>query len=226
VVGTDLYPILSKYREFPPNVKFYIEDATSPDWGDKPFSYIHTRMLLGCFADFKEIIQRSFDYLEPGGWMESVELDTKLFCSDGTVTQDNPLLEWGRLQSEATNYIGRPVRIANKLNKWYQDCGFTEVREEVYNLPINPWPKDPRLKFLGKCWARQLVTGLSAFSLRPFQAAFGWDQTTTEVAIVNAKKSIDDRSIHAYHKIYVVWGRKPLDAPMKKLPLTASATPV
>jgi metalloendopeptidase OMA1, mitochondrial len=28
---------------------------------------------------------------------------------------------------------------------------------------------------------------------------------------VNVRKAIQDKRVHAYHKIYVVWGRKPLD---------------
>lgn len=176
--------------------------------------------MLGSFADYKDIIRRSYDYLEPGGWMESVELDSKLFCSDGTVKADNPLLEWGKLQSDAHNRIGRPIRVANKLKKWYEDCGFTDVREEIYCLPINGWPKDPRLKCLGRVWAKHLDGGLSAFSLRAFELAFGWNQDKTEVTIVPARNSLHDTNIHAFHKIVAVWGRKPLKATMKTLPLT------
>jgi len=50
-----------------------IDDATEEDWLYPPdtFDYIHTRVLLGCFEDFRKIIDKSFGYIKPGGWMES-----------------------------------------------------------------------------------------------------------------------------------------------------------
>ncbi|KAF2664952.1 S-adenosyl-L-methionine-dependent methyltransferase [Microthyrium microscopicum] len=216
VIGTDICPLPS---DIPDNLRFYAEDATDSNWGSKPFSFIHTRMLNGCFSDFKKIIQRSFDYLEPGGYMESMELYPKLFCEDGPVSQDNAFADWITRQDEAAMQLGKPIRTGNKLKAWYKDCGFTDIREEVYKIPINQWPRDARLNCLGKCWAQQLSIGLSPQSLRLFNQAYGWDHGTTEISLVNVKKSIQDRSVHGFQKIYVVWGQKPLTAPMKLLPL-------
>jgi metalloendopeptidase OMA1, mitochondrial len=61
-----------------------IDDATEEDWLYPPdtFDYIHTRVLLGCFEDFRKIIDKSFSYIKPGGWMESqVSLPTSIIFS-------------------------------------------------------------------------------------------------------------------------------------------------
>ena len=73
-----------------------------------------------------------------------------VFCDDGTVTPDWPYAEWIRALDEASMQVGRPLRIANKLKRWYKEAGFVDVHEEVFKLPCNPWPKDPHLKDLGR----------------------------------------------------------------------------
>ena len=186
---------------YPENVNFLVDDANNEDWGKKKYDYIHTRMLLGSFEDFREIIKRSFDYLEPSGYMESCELYTTLYCDDGTLTEDSPFHEWTRFQDEAAMKIGRPVRIGNKLKRWYEQVGFVDVHEEVFKLPINAWPKDPRFKFLGRFWEQAFLDGLQGFSLALFDRALGWTQNEIEVYLVNVRKAISDRSVHAYHKV-------------------------
>lgn len=50
-----------------------IDDATEEDWlyPHNTFDYIHTRVMLGSFEDFREVINKAFKYTKPGGWMES-----------------------------------------------------------------------------------------------------------------------------------------------------------
>ena len=32
-----------------------------------------------------------------------------------------------------------------------------------------------------------------------------------QVYLVNVRRAISDRKVHAYHRVFVVWGRKPFD---------------
>ncbi|KAF2427679.1 S-adenosyl-L-methionine-dependent methyltransferase [Tothia fuscella] len=207
VTGTDLSPI--QLEIVPPNVSFLIEDAADTNWGTKPYSFIHTRMLLGSFNDFREIIERSFSYLEPGGYMESQEMYPTLYCDDGTMPKDHAFCEWTRTQDEAAMKLGKPLRIANKLKNWYERAGFVDVKEEVFKMPVNQWPKDPEYKMLGRFWGQMLIEGLQGFSLALFTRAFGWTVEEIEVYLVKVRKAIADKNVHAYHKVYVVYGRKP-----------------
>jgi len=207
IIGTDLSPIQAE--DSPPNVNFLIEDAADENWGNKPYDYIHTRMLLGSFEDFREIINRSYHYLEPGGIMESQEMYPVVFCDDDTMPDDHGFLEFTRTQDDAAMRMGRPVRIANKLKRWYEQAGFVDVHEEVFKMPINPWPKDPQYKMIGRFWGQMLLEGLQAFSLALFTRALGWTKDEVEVFLVKVRKSLVDKNVHSYHKIYVVWGRKP-----------------
>ncbi|KAF2835896.1 S-adenosyl-L-methionine-dependent methyltransferase, partial [Patellaria atrata CBS 101060] len=211
ITGTDLSPIQPEW--VPKNVKFIIDDAAEEDWMIKPnyYDYVHTRVLLGCFHDFREVIRKSFRYLKPGAWMESQEYMPTIYCDDGTMGPDYLFAEWTKTQDMAAMNLGKPLRIANKLKRWYEQAGFINVHEEVYKLPINPWPKDPQFKMLGRFSEDSLLDGLQAFSLAWFHRGLGWTKDEIEVYLVNVRKSLSDRSVHAYHKIYVVWGQKPLE---------------
>ncbi|KUJ11875.1 S-adenosyl-L-methionine-dependent methyltransferase [Mollisia scopiformis] len=215
VQATDLSPI--QPSSVPKNVQFFIDDASEEDWAVPPayFDYIHTRIILGCFTDFRIIIQRALHYLKPGGYMESQEFMSTPYCDDGTMPPDWPFLTWTRYLDEASIDADRPVRIANKIKRWYEAAGFVDVEEKVFKLPVNTWPQDRHLKTLGRMHEDNLLVGLGGFSMGYFSRVLGWSKNEIEVYLVNTRKSISDRSVHAYHKVFVVWGRKPFDHEVK-----------
>ncbi|KAI9658880.1 MAG: hypothetical protein M1829_006621 [Trizodia sp. TS-e1964] len=227
IEGTDLSPIQPSM--VPMNVRFVIDDAAE-EWVYPPnhFDYIHTRVLLGCFNDFRDIIHKGFKHCKPGGWMESQEIMTSISCDDGTMLPTWPFAEWAKLVDEAAMNIARPLRIANKLKRWYEEAGFVDVHEEVFKMPCNPWPKDPWYKFIGRLQELNLLDGIEAFSMALFNRGLNWSKTEVEVYLINVRKAIQERHVHAYHKVcvvvpshplplpakltnrrYVVWGRKP-----------------
>lgn len=183
VQGTDLSPI--QPSSVPENVHFFIDDASDDDWVLPPnhFDYIHTRMLLGSFTDFRDIIRKSFYHLKPGGWMESQEVMPKPYSDDNSIPKDWPFMEWFEYGDKAAMEIGRPVRIANRLKKWYEEAGFLDVREEVFKLPMNPWPEDEPFKTLGRMSEENWLEGLSAMSMAPFSRSLEWSKQEIEVLL-------------------------------------------
>ena len=201
--GTDINAAF--VTDYPSNIRFMVDNANEEKWGNKKYDYIHTRMMLGAFNDFRVIIKRAYDHLTPGGWFESQELWTRPMCDDGTlVPEKHVFTEWIHRQDDAAMRMGRPLRIANKLKRWYKDAGFVDVHEEVLRIPINGWPKDPRYKMLGKWWGRSLMDGLQGFSMQLFTRAFNWTPEEVEVYLVDVRKSIMDRNVHAYHSMFVI----------------------
>lgn len=77
--------------------------------------------------------------------------------------------------------VDRPVIMASLVKQWYLEVGFVDVQERMYKIPTNGWPKDERLKEMGKMWERQWQTGLSGFSFWLFNRAFGRTSEHTEV---------------------------------------------
>ena len=193
VQGTDLSPI--QPTSVPANVHFFIDDASDDDWVVPPnhFDYIHTRMLLGAFTNFKDIIRKSFYHLKPGGWMESQELMPTPYCDDNSIPGDWPFMEWIKYSDRAATEYGRPLRIANHLKQWYTEAGFVGVREEIIKLPLNSWPDNKDLKLLGRVSEENWLAGLSGFSMAPFSRNLEWSKEDIEVLV---------------QTVIVLWGKK------------------
>lgn len=223
VQATDLSPI--QPTDVPENLQFFIDDASEDDWAVPPshFDFIHTRVLVGCFPDFREILRKGYFYTKPGGHMESQEVMSIPYCDDGTMPTDWPFLDWSRRIDESAVFAHRPVKIANMLRTWYEEAGFVDVREEVFKLPMNGWPRNTQLKQIGQMSEQNWLAGLSAFSMALFSRSLKWSKTEIEVYLVNVRQCLSDKNVHAYHKIYVVWGRKPL--PGEKKVTSTSITP-
>jgi hypothetical protein len=157
-------------------------------------------MLLGIFNDFREIIQKGYNNLVPGGWMESQEIYSKPFCQDMTPT-DWQLFDWTETQDKAAMQLGRPLRIANKLKKWYEQAGFVDVHEEVFRIPHNSWAKDPRFKMLGKFFNLNMNAGVYAWTVEYFVTALQWTPLEVEVYLAQLRTAMADKSVHAYYKV-------------------------
>jgi hypothetical protein len=166
-------------------------------------------MSLGIFRDFREIIQKGYNNLSPGGYMESHEIYPKIYCSDNTMRPDWELLEWTKMQDSAAMKLGTPLRIANKLKTWYEQCGFVDVVEEIHNIPINSWARDPKDKLIGKFMMWNMCSGVHAWTVEYFTKALGWTETEVQVYLAHLRGAIADKSQHAFYKVYVVYGRKP-----------------
>jgi hypothetical protein len=208
IQATDLSPI--QPSSVPENVHFFIDDASEDDWALPPeyFNYIHTRALLGCFTDFRDIIKKGFHYLQPGGFMESQEIMSTPYCDDGSMPPNWDFLEWTRFADEAAMKAGRPMRIAHKLKRWYEQAGFVDVQEKVFVLPMNQWPKDKRLRTLGAMWEENMLAGLSGFSMGPFSRSLKWRKNEIEVNLSVTVCNMPTNSLSAglpreYPKIYL-----------------------
>ncbi|KAL2020941.1 hypothetical protein VTK56DRAFT_7828 [Thermocarpiscus australiensis] len=208
IIGTDLSPIQPVF--VPPNVRFFVEDS-SEDWDYPPeFDFIHTRVTVGCWSDMRrQIVQRAFDHLQPGGWLECQEIPALPCCDDGTMPDDYGWLRWAREFSDSLRLANRQPDVGEQLKDWMREVGFVDVRETVFKIPLNGWPRERYLKHVGMLWQRNLLEGVSAFSVGLFSRFLGKSVEEIEVSLVDVRKSLFDQRTHAYHKLYVVCGRKP-----------------
>jgi hypothetical protein len=198
-------------------VQFLIDDAEQPDWGvpDGWYEYIHMRVLLGSFADLRGVIARCRTYVRPGGWVESQEIGFLPWVrgADGAerrvTSADGAFGEWCVDMHEESLALGRPLSVAHKLRRWYEEAGFVDVREEVFELPIGPWHPDPEMRELGSMWRNNILSGLQGFSLGYFTRGMGWSKNELEVYLVGVRKALQENRINCYQKVYVVYGRKP-----------------
>ncbi|KAJ4328957.1 hypothetical protein N0V84_000528 [Fusarium piperis] len=147
VVGVDLSP--SQPNMVPPNVQFIIDDIDE-DWTySKPFDYIHSRMMNFSVQNWPVYLQKIYDNLTPGGWVELQEVDVIMGCDDGTLSEDDTLAKWCKLLEEAATKLGRNFEKTSSFKGYLTDAGFTDIIETRFKWPTNRWPKDPKYKELG-----------------------------------------------------------------------------
>lgn len=124
--------------------------------------------------------------------------------------------------------IGRPADVAENAREAYERAGFVDVQERIFKMPMNGWPKDERLKELGRMWERNFLMGLSGFSFTLFNRIYErtpaqievsfvkcadlyWSQLTEsmQVSLVDVRRELIDTRIHSWIPVHVVIGRKP-----------------
>ncbi|KAE9382009.1 TAM domain methyltransferase [Stipitochalara longipes BDJ] len=207
ITGNDLSPIQPGW--VPPNVRFLVDDVEEP-WPDpQPYDFINCRYMGGSIKDWPGLLQRIFDHLKPGGWVELSEYDINLKSQDNTIPKDykpQEMLDWLVIVCEK---VGRPLGVGPKLKGWVEQTGFTNVGHGIIPLPIGIWPRDKKLKTMGAFMSLNYTEGVDAFTKLPYTGVLGW--TVEEVDVFNAKvrTHVKDKTIHAMHEYHFVWAQKP-----------------
>ncbi|KAJ5669712.1 hypothetical protein N7462_010782 [Penicillium macrosclerotiorum] len=218
ITGTDLSPV--QPTEVPHNVHFLLDDATEDEWlwDSDHFDFIHIAHMTGAMPSFKRILRQSYKHLKPGAYIECHEMDPKPKCDDNTMPPENPdgysayaLHDWFDLNMRSSQEVepSRQFRIAHRIKRWMEEVGFVDVEQRIFKVPLNTWPDDEKMKIIGQWSETNWLEALSGWSYKPF-LALGWSTPEIEVFLVDVRKSLQDRSVHAYMDFYVVTGRKPL----------------
>ncbi|KAK5662737.1 hypothetical protein OQA88_6144 [Cercophora sp. LCS_1] len=225
VVGVDIAPTQPEW--VPANCAFELDDIEQPwTWKKNSFDFIFTRDLILAIRDFPKLIQQAYEHLKPGGYLELQSVTGVLRCDDGTLSPDSPFQKFSDSIYETTRIFGTPVDDPLRWRQWLEEAGFEDVTEIIHKLPCNPWPKDQRLKLVGAFEMENLLFGLSGMVTRLFSKALGWTPEQIQVFLVDVRREIKNRNVHAYWPYPVVYGRKPLHPkPRSPPPVPVSAPP-
>ncbi|RSL39382.1 hypothetical protein CEP53_014094 [Fusarium sp. AF-6] len=216
VVGTDLSPIQPGW--VPPNLQFEIEDCTQ-EWTFKPDSidYIHIRWLVGSIKDWGALFSEAFRCCKPGGWVESYETSSAITSDDDTVKDDSAMGQWGKFFVEGGKKLGATFTVVedDTQKKEMEKAGFVDIHEFEFKCPVGGWPKDPRLKEMGRFTQYGLETDTEGFVL--FMAhTLGWSKEEIQVYISHLRREMRAGKSHAFYRQKVVWGRKPSEGEAPK----------
>jgi hypothetical protein len=107
-------------------------------------------MLTGALTDWPKFMQRAFDNLSPGGWLELADITFPTLSDDGTLLPDSPLAKWNDHVIRAGHMLNHSIESAKYYRQQMIDAGFVNVQERLYKWPINAWPKDVRYKEIGE----------------------------------------------------------------------------
>lgn len=73
-------------------------------------------------------------------------------------------------------------------------------------IPIGTWPKDPKLKELGRWHQIAQEESMGPYCTALFSRVLGWSREDIEVLLAMIRKELRDPSIHQYLQIYIVMG--------------------
>lgn len=162
---------------------------------------------MTCFEDPKSIIQKAYDNLEPGGYLELQ--DPILPWKFATPPPENSAFErWSNLSIEASIKGGRPWNNVQHYSKWLKEVGFEDVQESKFFVPTGTWTNEPRDMQIGTWALLNLQIGLQAWTFRNLER-IGWTAEQTQALIEEVKEELQSGRLQTYCDFQVVYGRKP-----------------
>lgn len=107
-------------------------------------------------------------------------------------------MKWANLLLEASIKLGRPYMEIPSLKQLMIEAGFEDVTMHVYKWPTNGWPMDPRYREIGLWNHENTMMGLEGYTMAPLTRALDWMPAEVDVFLIDVRKDLKDRSIHAY----------------------------
>ncbi|KAL1848309.1 hypothetical protein VTK73DRAFT_10164 [Phialemonium thermophilum] len=209
VVGTDISPIQPTW--VPPNLRFEIEDCTQ-EWtfASNTFDYVHTRALVGSIADWSALFREAFRVLKPGGYLESYEMSGNVGTDDGPLPPTSAVAQWGPLFVQGGRAIGRSFTVVDDgiQRKAMEEAGFVDIQEKNIKCPTGAWPKDPKLREIGRYSQLAVLQDVEGFILF-LTTVLNWTREQVQVYIAHLRRELKSEKYHVYYWQKVVWGRKP-----------------
>lgn len=92
VLGIDLSPIQPSF--VPPNLTFQVDDLEAEWTFGKKFDLIYSRMMIGSFVDVPRFIERSFEGLSPGGYLEMADICFPVKLNESSFPEDSAISKW------------------------------------------------------------------------------------------------------------------------------------
>ncbi|EGY14068.1 Secondary metabolism regulator LAE1 like protein [Verticillium longisporum] len=210
VMGTDISPIQPSW--VPPNLRFEIEDFTKAwSFADNSFNYVHMRYLFGSVTDWYELFRQSYRVCRPGGWVESYEGSAMCYSDDGTLKHDSAMAEWGKFFIEGAKRLGRVFTpIPDSLQeKGLEAAGFVDITSSTMKIPVGGWPKDERLKEIGRFAQLTLESDVEGYVSFMAGLLEGWTQQQILMYCAQFRRELKAKKAHGYYLQRVVYARKP-----------------
>jgi ubiquinone/menaquinone biosynthesis C-methylase UbiE len=194
VIGTDLSPIQPEF--VPVNCLFEIDDAEDEWLYTEKFEYIHMRGMMTCFSDPRSVLEKAYNQLAPGGYLEMQDGMFPLQCHDDTL-EGTSLDVWSKACVKAGVTIGRHWTNASNYKRWMEELGFEEVREKIFEVPTSTWPKGRKAKELGVWFHENMMDALGASKVL-LSKALDFPPERIELLLMGVRKDLKNTGVHAY----------------------------
>ncbi|KAL5115782.1 hypothetical protein ACEQ8H_006277 [Pleosporales sp. CAS-2024a] len=146
ILGVDITPppSLPEHAKIR-NVDFIRADMEQ-EWGfagDRTFRYIHGRMLQSGIHDWPALLQKCWQHLAPGGWLELMDVEHPFRC-DASVTGSEtpalpPFVRFGYAAEEAWKSNGLDYRATLNHKDRMLALGFENISHRTVKWPLGAW---------------------------------------------------------------------------------------
>lgn len=191
VLGIDL-SITEPQGLLPDNCQFQQLDAENGEWPPTQFEYIHFGYVITCFDDTKAVMKKAFDHMQPGGWIELHDPEVRIIA-DGDSAKGTAIEEWVETVVKGGRIVGRDMLKSAHYEAWLNETGFVNIQDVKFQLPINEWPENPKLKQVGAIYKHNLL-GLVE-SLAKFLTLAGLSNAEAEDLKERVKRDINNPHI-------------------------------
>lgn len=131
--------------------------------------------------------------------------------TNNTLASDHPVAQYWQYVDQGLINLGVSFRTSNegRIAAAMRECGYVNVTERVFHIPIGTWPKNKTLKSVGLYWKTILLDGIQAIALGPMTRGLHWRREQVEALLVSVRKGYHDNSLLLYMPLVCVYGQKP-----------------
>ena len=140
-------------------------------------------------------------HCKPGGYFEIQELDPRIDSDDGSHSKSEMFKMFTNLLCESSERYGKPVPKYWQFKAWFEEAGFVDIKEQLFKIPGNTWPKNRQLKEVGKYQLINYTEGCEGLCIGLFTRVLGWQPSEVQVLLARLRVELRDRSIHAYQPL-------------------------
>ncbi|KAI0257290.1 S-adenosyl-L-methionine-dependent methyltransferase [Lactifluus subvellereus] len=217
-VAVDLVPMQS--IDMPPNCRSEVDDINiglQHFYGD--FNVVHARLVASGIKDFSSMIDHVSQCLRPGGLMQLLEFDFRVYDGDfkpfsfPTGTMEPPWFpRWMSFLSMAVRQRGGSTDAANMLYSWtLQHPAFEDVVYEEYFVPTAPFMscQEPNYHFI-RSISETLRDDIYTFlrSGRPLLLGSGLPESLVDELQHRAHLELKEARTTSYIRLERVYARK------------------
>ncbi|EEU48983.1 uncharacterized protein NECHADRAFT_75695 [Fusarium vanettenii 77-13-4] len=183
------------------------------DWdftGGGNFDFIHVRQ-LGDIQEKRNLIQRCFENLKPGGWVEFTEW-IAILQSPNHSLRGTAFRKWNDLLEQGMRQCGTTLYYPDKLKPLLQETGFEHIIETRNGATTNACYPGKKLQRIGHLMTQNWLLILEPLSMPVFTQALGWTPEEVKTFLLDVRKEIGNTQYHSFMTLITICGQKPLNS--------------
>ena len=175
----------------PPNVTILKMDAEKEWKFTQSFGFIHGRMLTSGIHDWPALLSRCWDHLEPGGWLELLDVCHPFRAEDPAVDEaSSDFIKWGLIAERCWAMNGLDYRVTTKHVERLRALGFTDIREEERRWPMGAWSESEQERRIGELTLSNFRTFLAKAGVMVISQDPGIKELEVQDLVANAQRDL------------------------------------